>query len=92
MLVRDVLVWVAFIGALLFPAAFALFSEWWKNEMGWHLMTFSFVAFASLSNSVARLEFGAYPGYRQVSFGLLVLTIVVIWWRLFLYVRKRFLE
>lgn len=90
MFIRDVLVWVTWAAAFLFPLAFSLFSRWWQSEMGWHLMSFSLVALASLTNSIALLEFGRYTGYRQVSFGLLVLTAVVIYWRLILYIRKRF--
>jgi hypothetical protein len=92
-IIRDIVVWVSLVGAVLFPVAYSIFNKWWageNKEFGWHLMSFSLLALATLLNSAARLLWNNYNGYRQVSFALGILTVGVIWWRVILYFRTRF--
>jgi hypothetical protein len=94
-MLREFIVWVGLVGAVLFPILFSWFNRetWWRTQAGWHLLSFSFVAMIYFISSALSLELGPnYPFSAQVRAGLGILAVVVVWWRLILYIRTRFIN
>lgn len=81
------LIYLAWLGAILFPLVYGFTRPWWKTDMGRNLFAFSVVFALSLTLVAIRPVFGDFSWRPVLNTGLLVLIVVVEWWRNILFFR-----
>jgi hypothetical protein len=79
----------AFVGAWLFPILYVIFAPWRTTEVGRHLFWFSFVVAYAISTYLPRFIWAEYPGRALVSYSSIIALVIVVWWRVSLFVRTQ---
>lgn len=88
LLTWQVFLWLAIVGAWLFPVLYAFTLPWWQTETGRHLITYSSVLAYALTAYALRLVYGDFPGRSALMFSTIILLAFVAWWRAFWFARK----
>lgn len=88
LVVYYVLIYAAVLGAVLFPIGYGFLMTWWRREEGRHLFFYSLAIADAFVLIGARPIFGDFAGRAVLSMFCLASLVVVIWWRLALFVRS----
>lgn len=73
--------------AIGFPIWYHLRLRWRETEMGQHVMGYSAVVGLLYLTTLLRLFFPGMPLQRVITFTLAVLMMLVVWWRVAVFVR-----
>jgi len=87
MLYVAIIVLATFFASLAFVVLYGLFSGWWHNRLGRHLMWFSLVVTLTYLNSSIRLFFPDLPYRIETSYVLATLIFIVVVQRTWIFVR-----
>lgn len=87
--VQEVLIFLTCPAALGFPVWYHLRLRWRQSEMGRHVMSYSSVVAFLYLQALVSVWWPAYPGKIYVNILLAVLLMIVIWWRVIVFVRIR---
>lgn len=82
---------IGILGSWVFPVMYFFENSraWRRSEMGPHVMTFSVAVAFALTAYGSRVFLGDYPGRSIVMFSAMLLLIVAVWWRTFIFLRGR---
>jgi hypothetical protein len=87
-LIGTVLLVVGVLASVTFVAAYSYYTDWWRSEVGWHLVTFpAALGLLEASGLVFRLV-GDYPGRQAVNAVLFAVIVATTVWRAVLVFRN----
>lgn len=72
--------------AIGFPIWYHLRLRWQANPMGQHIMGYSVVVALLYIVTLLRVFFPGLPAQRAITFTLAVLMMIVVWWRVIVFV------
>ncbi|MGH9247993.1 MAG: putative phage holin [Acidimicrobiales bacterium] len=81
--IENALMLLAWAPAVAFPLMY-YWTGWRNSPMGRHIMVYTVVVAAILTETTARALFGSYPGRDWVVLVLILGLVVVLWWRVYL--------
>lgn len=82
-----IVVLATFVASLAFVILYGLFSGWWQNRLGRHLMWFSLVVTVTYLNTSVRLFFPNLPYRLETSYVLVTLIFLVVVQRTWIFIR-----
>lgn len=87
-LIGTVILAAGVVGSLAFIGAYSYYTDWWRSEIGWHLVTFVACLLVLEVNAVAVRLFGDYPGRGLVNLAAFGGMVAATWWRAALVIRS----
>lgn len=88
-LIQKVMIYLTVPAAVGFPLWYHLRMRWQNSEMGRHVMGYSVVVAFLYLQALVGIWWPVYPGQKYAALLLEVLLLVVIWWRVIVFVRIR---
>lgn len=83
----TVLLMLAWVGALIFPIAYAMTMRFWESELGMHFFCYGVVVWLNLTPQVLFVLLGDYAGRGMVVMLSFHLMTFVIWWRAIVFLK-----
>lgn len=89
----EALFWAAIIGIVLFFALYATLARWWRSWQGWYnmLLTVALLGLAGLG-LLSRVHGPDYLHDDLFRMAVYAIVVIVIWWRLILFIRVQVIE
>lgn len=89
LLIQKIIVYLTVPAALGFPIWYHFRMRWQRSEMGRHVMGYSSVVALLYFQAMVGIQWSTYPGQRYAGLLLALLMMIVIWWRVIVFVRIR---
>ncbi len=88
-LLQKIIIYLTCPAALGFPLWYHFRMRWQHSEMGRHVMGYSVVVAFLYLQALVSLWWPVYPGQMYAGLLLALLMMIVIWWRVIVFVRIR---
>lgn len=89
LLLQKIIIYLTCPAAIGFPIWYHLRLRWRRSEMGRHVMGYSTVVAFLYLQALVGLWWPAYPGNAYAGLLLALLMMIVIWWRVIVFVHIR---
>ena len=87
--IRNTFVIIGWVPAFFFPIWYASRMRWRATEMGRHVMGYSAVVAMAYTSGLIGVFLDEYPGEDTVRLTLNFFMVIVVWWRLIVFMRLR---